>query len=569
MPKRPAGPAASVPPAADAADVIFSRLMADTQYDVCVVGSGHGGGIAAYALAMAGLKVALVEAGPRLRAGIDFGRHSEPYEILEERLKAGYAWPIENLFRDRGERNHFTGVGDRPNHGLLKAVGGRSLCWAGHVLRFGPLDYQKWPMPYEEVAPYYSRVERFMGVYGHKDGLSNMPDGEFLKPVRWRCQESMLKRGVERMKKKGARMELVELRKAMLTEPHSSKRALCHFCGKCGNCCVDAKYTAANTAIPQGMRTGRLTLLSDSTMTRILMNADETKATGIEYTKGDGSTHRVNCRALVLACSTIETARQLLLYRSRRHPNGLANSSGQVGRNLTSHFGVTVVGHFPEVRGRDSSHDDGTGYYHCLLTGLNWDKPNPNFEGTYQVQCGAGYTPNTFMVRDVPGYGAAFKRKLLDYNMHSAGMNMQGTLLTSPRKFIDLDETRKDRFGKALPRVHLHYEQNDLNMARDMIETCEQIIRAGGGEVIAKPRAATAENMVIDYNHWVGTARMGRDAKSSVVNPHGQSHDVKNLFLADGSVFPSYPEKNPVLTIAALAWRMSDYLAAAARKGEL
>jgi len=259
----------------------------------------------------------------------------------------------------------------------------------------------------------------------------------------------------------------------------------------------------------------------------------------------------------------------LLWNKARRHGNGLANGSGQAGKNLTSHFGLTVIGYFPELRGRNVSADEGTGYYHSLLTGMYWDKPNPNFEGTYQVQCGAGYTPSTFQYRDMPGYGAQFKKDLIERNVCSAGMNMQGTLRQSPRKFVDLDSERKDRFGVPLPRIHLHYEQNDLNMARDVVEKCTQIIEAGGGKVISQPRAITPENMQIDYNHWVGTARMGRDARTSVVNPFGQSHEVKNLFLADASVFPAYPEKNPVLTIAALSWRMSEYLSAQAKKGNL
>ncbi|MBL8174202.1 MAG: GMC family oxidoreductase [Bryobacterales bacterium] len=540
-----------------------------TKYDVIIAGSGHGGGMAAYILTQAGLKVALVEAGPRLRAGVDYGKHADPYTVLEERLKKGLRNPIESLFGDFRERDHFTPVGHNPNHGLLKFVGGRSLCWAGHTLRFGPGDFKRWPIPYEQVAPYYSKTERLMGSYGFKDGLWNIPDGEFTKGVPLKCGEQMLKRGVQRLKSKGMKMEFIAQRKAMLTAPHFTKRALCHFCGKCGNCCVDAKYTAANTAIPLAEKTGRLTLLTDSTMTRIVLNGDETKVAGIEYRKSDGSTHRIDCGALVLACSTVETARHLLINKTKRFPNGLANSSGQVGRNLTSHFGLTVIGLFNDLRGRAAKADEGTGYYHSLLTGMYWDKPHPDFEGTYQVQCGSGYTPSNFMIRHVPGYGAKMKQELIEQNLLHAGMNMQGTLLQSPKKMVDLDASRKDKFGLPLPRVHLHYEQNDLNMARDVVEKCSMIIEAGGGRVLSKPAAITPENMVIDYNHWVGTARMGKDARSSVVNEHGQSHDVKNLFVADGSVFPWYPEKNPVLTIAALSWRMSDYLAAEARKGAL
>src|SRR5262245_32484888 len=539
-----------------------SKPMATGKFDVCVVGSGPGGGIAVYALAAAGLKVALVEAGPRLRAGIDYNSHSSPYSNLEQRVSQGLApaGGSGNLFGDRRERNHFTGVGDRPDHGLLKAVGGRSLCWAGHSLRFGPLDYRHWPISYDEVAPYYSRAERFMGVYGYKDGLSNMPDGEFLKPVPMRCGEQLLKRGVMRLKQQGRKMEFVAQRKAMLTEEHASRRALCHYCGHCGGCEVDAKYTSANTPIPAALATGNLKLFTDSTMTRILMNKSRNRVAGIEYTSSSGAIEKIECKALVLACSAIETARQLLI-------NGIANASGQVGRNLTSHFGVTVIGVFPELKDRDASNDDGTAYYHSLLTGLYWDKPNPNFEGTYQVQYGSGLHPHGMVIRNAPGYGSALKQALRENNVCHAGMNMQGTTLISTRKFMDLNRTRLDRFGLPFPRVHLHYEQNDIAMAQDMVDTCEEIIRAGRGEVYSTPGKITADKLAIDYNHWVGTTRMGRDPKTSVVNTDCRSHDIPNLFIGDASVFAAYPEKNPTLTNIALSWRMADHLVEKATRG--
>jgi choline dehydrogenase-like flavoprotein len=538
--------------------------MANEKFDVCVVGSGPGGGIAVYALAKAGLKVALVEAGPRLRAGVDYNSHGSPFANLEQRVSRGLApaGGSGNLFGDRRERNHFTGVGDRPDHGLLKAVGGRSLCWAGHSLRFGPLDYRQWPISYEEVAPYYSRAERFMGVYGYKDGLSNMPDGEFLKPVPMRCGEQLLKRGVTRLKQQGRKMEFVAQRKAMLTQDHASRRALCHYCGHCGGCEVDAKYTSANTPIPAALATGNLKLFTDSTMTRILMDKSRNRVAGIEYTNSSGGVEKIECKSLVLACSAIETARQLLI-------NGLSNGSGQVGRNLTSHFGLTVLGVFPELKNRDASNDDGTAYYHSLLTGLYWDKPNPNFEGTYQVQCGAGLHPHGMAIRNLPGYGLALKRGLKEKNICHAGMNMQGSLLISPRKFVDLDGSRLDRFGLPLPRVHLNYEQNDIAMAQDMVETCEEIIRAGGGEVFSTPGKVTASKLQIDYNHWVGTVRMGRDPKTSAINTECQSHEIRNLFIGDASVFPAYPEKNPTLTNIALSWRMSDHLVEKFKRGEV
>jgi choline dehydrogenase-like flavoprotein len=539
-------------------------------FDVCVVGSGPGGGIATYVLAKAGLKVALVEAGPRLRAGADFGAHVDPYATLDSRLKAGYSGPIPNLSRDFGERDHFTPVGDRPAHGQLRALGGRSLCWAGHSLRFGPIDYKQWPISYEEVAPYYSRAESFMGVHGEKDGLYNLPDGAFQMPVPLRCPEQMLKKGVQALKGRGRTMEFVGQRKAMPTEPHSSGRAVCHYCGHCmAGCEVDSKYTSANTPIPLAMKTGNLTLFLKAMMTRVLMDPSEPRARGIEYLDADGKTQEIQARAVVLACSAVETARQLLNNRTRDFSDGLANSSGQVGRNLTSHFGVTVVGYFPQVRGRDASNDDGTDYYHSLLTGLYWDKPSPNFEGTYQVQCGGGVHPTRLGIRSVPGFGSAMKKELRDLNVCHAGMNMQGSLLVSSKKMMDLDPDRRDRYGLPLPRVHLHYEDSDLAMARDMVETCQEVIHAAGGTVLSTPGEITKEKLVIDSNHWVGTTKMGTDPKTSVVNTDCQTHDIANLWIGDASVFAAYPEKNPTLTNIALSWRMSERLVEKFRKKEI
>jgi choline dehydrogenase-like flavoprotein len=533
--------------------------MADIVYDACVVGSGPGGGIAAYALAKAGLKVALVEAGPRLRPGADYNAHGSAYANLEKRLAAGFRSPIRRVtdFQERGD--HFTPVGDRPGHGLLKALGGRSLCWAGHSLRFGPGDFRAWPISYDQAAPYYSQAERLMGVHGNRDGLWNLPDGDFMKGVPMRCGEMMLKRGAARLHARGRKMQFVAQRKAIPTE-QGTGRAVCHYCGHCmAGCEVDSKYTSANTPIPKALETGNLDLFLESAMTKIVMRGG--LVGGIEYRKAGGGGGEIRCRSLVLSCSTVETARMLLI-------NGVANSSGQVGRNLTSHFGLTVIGFFPEIAHRDGSNDDGTDYFHSLLTGLYWDKPNRRFEGTYQVQCASGLQPAR-PVRNVPGYGLDFKRRLKETNLGHALMNMQGSLLISANKKVDLDESRRDAHGLPLARVHLHYEDSDIAMAEDCLETSEAVIRAAGGRIISTWPRPSASNLVIDYNHWVGTCRMGKDPKTSVVNTDGQSHDVPNLFVADASVFPAYPEKNPTLTNIALSWRTADRLAAKFKKGEV
>lgn len=531
--------------------------------DVCVVGSGPGGGISAYALATSGLKVALLEAGRRMRPGVDYNAHQGGLAHLESRLKRGLRNPLSSVWSDFGEKDHFTGVGDRPGHGLLRALGGRSLCWAAHSLRFGPLDFEQWPIRYDEVAPYYSKAERFMSVYGRNDGLLNMPDGEFMKPVALRCNEQMLARGVGQLRRQGREMAFVGIRKAIATEARPGGRAVCHYCGHCMKGCeIDSKYTSANTPIPKALRTGNLTLLTESMVTGIVYDKERNRITGVEYVGKDGRSSGLHCKALVLACSTVETARLLLLH-------GLANSSGQVGRNLMSHFGTWVIGTFESLRGRDFSNDDGTDYFHSLLTGLYWQKPNPNFAGTYQVQCGAGVNPRASRINYVPGYGTDLKRALKDVCVTHAGMNMQGMMLPSAGTFVDLDHSRRDRFGLPYPRVHLHYGENEVAMAKDMVQTCEEIIHAAGGKVWQKPDEISRRSLIIDLNHWAGTCKMSRESKSGVVNVDSQSHDIPNLFIGDASVFPAYPEKNPTLTNIALSWRMSDRLVAKARKGEL
>jgi choline dehydrogenase-like flavoprotein len=334
-------------------------------------------------------------------------------------------------------------------------------------------------------------------------------------------------------------------------------------------CEIDSKYTTANTAIPAALKTGNLTMFLQSMMTRIIMHPSEAKVTGVAVTNAGGQSQEIRCRVLVLACSAVETARHLLLNKTSRFPNGLANLSGQVGRNLTSHFGVTVTALFPQLHGRDASNDDGTDYYHGMLTGMYWNKPNPAFQGTYQVQCGSGVHPTRLAIRNVPGIGAALKKEIRELNTIHAGMNMQGSLLVSSKKFVDLDTDRKDRFGLPLPRIHLNYEDSDLAMARDMVNVSEEIIQAAGGKVYSKPGEITPQSLVIDSNHWVGTAKMGTNPKTSVVNVSSQTHDIPNLFIGDASVFAAYPEKNPTLTNTALSWRMCDALVAKARRQEI
>jgi choline dehydrogenase-like flavoprotein len=529
-------------------------------FDVIIVGSGPGGGVATFVLTRAGLRVALVEAGRQLTPGIDYNDHAMPYELHEMRADPARRSKIPGF---PYERNHFTPVGDNPGHLMLKAVGGRSLCWASHSLRFGPLDFKRWEIGYNDVAPYYSKVEKFAGIHGFKDGLWNMPDGEFQKGVPMRCGEAKLKIGTAKLKAMGREIDFVPLRKAILTEPHWSGRALCHYCGGCmKGCCVDAKYTSANTPIPAALKTGKLTIFKEAMMTRIETDSRKRKITGIYVIDKDGKEVFIAGKTLVLACGSIETPRHLLI-------NNLANSSGMVGKNLVSHHGVWVQGFFPDLASREGVNEDGTDWFHSLVTGMYWKTPSKNFDLSYQVQCGSGLRHQKLAITELPGFGSALKQKLREKNQGYVGMNMQGTLISSPNKFVALDPQRKDKFGLPLPLIQLKYEDSDLAQVNDCVATCEEMIRQSGGEVIASPGTnVTAEQIKVDAVHWVSTTRMGKNPKTSVVNNWGQSHDIPNLFIGDASVFTAYPEKNPTLTNMALSWRMSEGLVERFKRGE-
>lgn len=379
-----------------------------------------------------------------------------------------------------------------------------------------------------------------------------------------RCGEAKLKIGTAKMKAAGREIDFIHQRKAILTEPHWSGRAVCHYCGGCmKGCCVDAKYTSANTPIPAALKTGKLTIFKETMMTRIATDKSGRKVRGIHAKDKDGKDIFIAGKALVLACGSIETPRHLL-------HNNLANSSGMVGKNLVSHHGVSVYGFFPDLGARESVNEDGTDMYMSLVTGMYWKTPSKNFDLTYQVQCGSGIRHQKLVMANLPGFGSELKKNLREKNQGYVLMNMQGTMIPSAQKYVTLDPERKDKFGVPLPLIHLKYDDSDIAQVNDCLATCEDMIRQSGGEIITSPGTnISASQITVDSVHWVSTTRMGKNPKTSVVDNWGRSHDIKNLFIGDASVFTAYPEKNPTLTNMALSWRMSERLVERFKRGEL
>lgn len=524
-------------------------------YDVCVVGSGAAGGVVAMELADRGASVVVLEAGKWVDPAKDFYSHTMPYELP----KNGRGWdPRRHLTVDR-QKEPFTKVGEsRFDHFLMKAVGGKTLLWAGLSWRNSPYDFATWPVSYEQLAPYYDRMERLMGVTGNYDHHPNVPDGVFLKPLPWLCAAHQIKKGCDKLDPKKFRM--ISARKAILTERTESKRPVCHYCGHCmRGCDSESKYTSANTAMPRALATGKCKLILYANAAEITINKDGKTATGVRYF--DARTRRsyeVKAKKIVLACGPIESARLLLMSKSAHFPTGLANSSGLVGKNLITHTTAGAQGYLKQLTNAPVFNDDGTESSHAYIASFYWEKPHPDFPKGYHIIVDSGSrvsNSNPSFGQHIEGFGADFKRRARERAPALISMYSQNGMIPSPGRYVELDPTVKDIYGLPVPKIHYNLTTEDRAIFKDATEKICEIIEASGGVITNVNQQPGADSV-----HWVGTCKMGNDPKTSVLTPFLQSHDVQNLFVADGSGFIDFSEKNPTLTVMALASRCADFI---------
>ncbi|MFN0119453.1 MAG: GMC family oxidoreductase, partial [Blastocatellia bacterium] len=524
-------------------------------YDVCVVGSGAAGGVVAMQLAQKGASVAILEAGKWVEPAKDFYSHTMPYELP----KNGRGWDPRRHLRVNPREEPFTQSGNsRMDHFVTKAVGGKTLLWAGLSWRYSTYDFATWPVKYEELSPYYDRMERMMGVTGAYDKHPNVPDGIYQKALPWNCAAYEIQKGCHKLDPKMFRM--ITARKAILTERLSgSSRPPCHYCGHCmRGCDVESKYTSANTAIPAATGTGKATLILYANAAEVLMDKDGRRATGIRY--DDARTmqsQEIRAKYVVLACGPIESARLLLLSKSKQHANGLANSSGLVGKNLITHTSSGVQGYLKQMQGREVTNDDGTESSHAYIASFYYDKPHRNFPKGYHIIIDSGTrvgTGNPGYAQQMPGFGAGLKKQIRDRYPALLSLYSQNGMIPSASRFMELDPKVKDRYGLPVPKITYNQTTEDKAIHRDAQEKIASIIEASGGVV-----TNINPNQGNDSVHWVGTCKMGNDPKTSVLSPYLQSHDVPNLYVSDGSGFIDYCEKNPTLTVMALASRSADH----------
>lgn len=555
-------------------------------YDAIVIGSGAAGGIASYVLVNKGLKVLLLEIGPKWDPTRDYiTSHKWPYEMpFRGRGKPGQydgLWKIdaytEHLYVNPRVDRYAVAPKTDFHWTRIHAVGGRTNTWGRVSLRMSEADFKAkslqdgygddWPIGYKDLAPYYDRAETLMGVHGTREGLEVLPDGIYMPPPAFRCGEAMLKRGCQRLN-----IAAVPLRAAVLTRNHEG-RAACHYCGECGRGCdTSSRFCTLDAIIPKLVGKSNFTLRTAAAAHRVLLDPKTKKARAVAFIDTNNrQEYEAYGKTIVLGAGAMESTRILLNSKSPEHPKGLANSSGALGHylmdNIKSGF---VSGFLPGLKGAPVVNDDGAGGGHIYIPRF------ANIKGGRKVSVLRGwhYQPNSGSrmfpgyARSVAGFGSDFKLKVREQNPAMISMAGFGESLADFNNYCEIDpDGLKDRYGIPQLRFNARWGDNDLKMADAMYDSAEEILRAAGAEI--NPYRRNAPPPPGDATHEVGTARMGDDARTSVLNRFCQAHDVKNLFVVDGSSFVSIAEKNVTLTIIALAWRASEYLAEQLRKGDL
>lgn len=508
-----------------------------------------------------GAKVILVEAGQPVPPA-RFRTHCWPYEmqfrgLRGEKQDAFYPADLKNTIRYETE--------EQVSVDRIRVVGGRTLHWNAVVLRYSRADFRErslngieedWPISYDELAPYYDRVERMIGVCGNDDGLEALPAGPwYLPPLPLRCSEQILKRAVAPLG-----IPVIAVRKALLTRDYDNRPA-CHYCGHCmDGCDVSAIFSTPSSMLPKARKTGNLTLRANAAAREILVDKNGLARAVSIVDRSTKQEEEIRARVVVVCCATVETARLLLNSRSNRHPNGLANSSDAVGRYLNGHLGDSVHVYLKELEGRPPENLDGA-LDHAFVPRYNSKSPAGAFD--FQVNFAGYMFPH--QARYLQGYGVDFKKRVREMEPGFLMMAGYGKVEARPENRIIIDAKRTDIYGIPTPVLQFRFGDLDRAVWREMKDSVAAMCDRLAGEVTKH----MGERPSGFASHEVGTVRMGKDPKTSVLNSYCQAHDVRNLFVTDGSAFTTSSEKNPTLTIMALSLRAADYIRGQSRRGDL
>lgn len=588
-------------------------------YDVIVVGSGAAGGQTAYTLCMEGARVLMLEAGRRYRPESEtpmfqtpdmaplggVGTPQKPFGFYDATIDGGWQVPGEPYVRMTEEH------GGRFDWWRARMLGGRTNHWGRISLRNGPYDFKPktrdglgfdWPISYEDVAPYYDKVELLIGVYGSNEGLENTPSsspGCLLPPPQPIVSDYLIAQRARRVgvptipghravltrtldaQANSSRLYPGNATARRLTADSMRSRGPCLWATPCGRgCAIRANYQSTTVHLPPALASGNLDITTDAMVYEVTLGPDG-KASGVSFVdRTTGSHEHASARVVVLAASACESARILLNSRSAKFPDGLANSSGKVGRYIMDTVGSDVFGQVPMLESLPPLNEDAADGHQLYTPWWLYREQlagKLGFARGYHIEFGGG--------KHMPGpdtgaglewltggnYGAKFKQDVRRYYGSFVYFSGRGEMIPNENSYCEIDPGGlKDKFGIPVLRFHWKWSEHETRQAAHMQRTFGDIIEAMGG----KPnkietdgaRAIAPGGLII---HEVGGAIMGADPKVSVTNQWCQTWDVPNLFVSDGAVFPSNADKNPTLTIMAVAWRAADHILERLRRREL
>lgn len=562
------------------------------QYDAIIVGSGAAGGMAAYMLAKAGLKICIIEAGPMYHPQKNVTQLKNPWESPRRGASTRFrpfgdfdasywGWEID------GEP--FTKApGTDWMWWRARMLGGRTNHWGRISLRFGPKDFKRrsldglgedWPISYEDIKPYYDRVDKLIGIFGTNEGLENDPDGFFLPPPKPRLHELFIKNAAI-----ASGVPVIPSRLSILTQKIESttERGVCFYCGQCNRNCSMAKadFSSPNVLVYPAIDTGNVDVIPDA-MAREVLTDTNGLATAVSYVdKYSMEEYQVKGRVIILAAGACETARLMLNSKSPRHPNGLANSSNVVGKYLHDSTGAALGGYLPKLFGRKRYNEDGVGGMHIYspwwLDNKKLDFPRgyhieywggmgqPSYGFGWGIEGLNGKHPVNGLQKEAGGYGKSLKEDYRFFYGASVGMGGRGEAIPREDNYCEIDPNVVDKYGIPVLRFNVKWSDYEIKQARHMKETFKEIMHRMGAVITWGGDDNEKNNWGLakpgEIIHEAGTARMGNDPKRFVLNKWNQAHDCKNLFVVDGAAFTSQADKNITWTILALSMRASEFI---------
>ncbi len=466
-----------------------------------------------------------------------------------------------------------------------RMLGGRTNHWGRISLRFGPDDFKRksidglgdnWPIGYDDVKPYYDKVDKLIGVFGSKEGMRNEPDGLFLPPPKPRLHEMFMMKGGKKLN-----IPVIPARLSILTKPINKDRGVCFFCRQCNRGCqAYADFSSSTVLVKPAMKSGQVDLFTHCMVRKVTTDASGL-ATGVSYVdKRDMQEYKLKGRIVVLGASACESARIMFNSKSTIHPDGIGNSSGTLGRYLHDSTGAGRSGIIPEMMDRKRYNEDGVGSNHIYSP---WwlDNKKLDFARGYHIEYGGGlgmpsygFGSNMDVIRKHVedefgkpspngGYGEGLKKDIRTLYGSTVSMSGRGESVPQYDNYCEIDPTTVDKFGIPVLRFHYKWTDNEIKQAKHMQDTFEELLLSSGAKLLGtKPGPETQYGLLAPGRiiHEVGTTRMGDNKSTSVVNSNCQTHDCKNLFVVDAGPFVSQADKNPTWTILALAWRTSDFI---------